>query len=77
MKLIIDGYEVEIKAKAVYSNRTNKADTQNFLNKLSVWALEASKYNAAIGAYATARDDVKASDEIYEVLKAQGVYDNL
>ena len=37
MKVIIDGYEVEIKAKSEFSNRFNKDDTLSLLNVINIW----------------------------------------
>lgn len=37
MKVMIDGYEVEIKAKSEFSNRFNKEDTLSLLNTINIW----------------------------------------
>ena len=37
MLVVIDGYEVEIKAKSEFSKRFNKEDTLNLLNTINVW----------------------------------------
>lgn len=37
MKVMIDGYEVEIKAKSEYSKRFNKDDTLSLLNIINIW----------------------------------------
>lgn len=42
MKIFIEGYEVEIKAKGGFSERYNKADTMAVLNTLAIYAGEAA-----------------------------------
>ena len=37
MLVMIDGYEVEIKAKSEFNNRFNKEDTLNLLNTINIW----------------------------------------
>lgn len=78
MKLMINGYEVEIKAKAKWSKRANKEDTMDFLNTISLLASEAAKYNEQIKAHdAVAEWCDRISDEIYNVLKENGAYKNI
>ncbi len=74
MKLMINGYEVEIKARATWSKRATKLDAMHFLNSISILAFEAAEYNRMkfgedCGKYAD-----RISDEIFEVLKANGLY---
>lgn len=76
MKIRIDGYEVEIKAKATWGDRTkaNKQDTMDLLNRISIWAMEAAGNPKNNGIKDLLE---KTSNEIYGQLEAAGAYENL
>ena len=82
MKVILGGYEVEIKAKTTYNKRYNKDDTLSVLNLLNIWqiseaAMLAHRYEE------TGKECYKAcSDLTYErvsdlhnFLSSFGIYD--
>lgn len=74
MKLIIDDFEVEVKAKFEGGERYNKEATLFFLNHLVVLAGEAKKGFEAEGAYALADSAQRAQKNIYEFCKDKGAY---
>ena len=75
MKLIIDGYEVEIKAKHTFEQKNNKGAVMGFLNHLSILFHEAGEYNTEHYGYDCGYQ--KESDDLYQFLKARGCYDDL
>ena len=70
MKLTIAGYEVEIKAKREGTDRYTKADTEGFLNRLSILLAHSETHDTYME-----RDAKEASHKIYETLDNLGVYD--
>lgn len=74
MKIIIDGCEVEIKAKSAGKNRYNDTDTMLVLNTLTSLVYEAScgYYNA--GCKHLANDARNLADTIYDLLDKNGYY---
>lgn len=70
MKLTIAGYEVEIKAKKDYNDRFNKADTEDFLNHLSLLL----RHSETLDTYME-REANEVSYKIYDVLDELGAYD--
>ncbi len=74
MKLTINGYEVEIKAKHTYESRVNKKATMDLLNLISIWASAAAKWTEEQSYPALAESYENAGDEIYKVLAAEGLY---
>lgn len=82
MKIEINGYEIEIKAKytnfgAHHNERYNKHDTQSVINQLSIWANEASARYSALGCDAIAKTAKDASVEMYAALVKSGYFKNL
>ena len=77
MKIIIDGFEIEVKAKKINSDRYNKGDTMMVLNKVSLLAFEASRTYEEERVYALADDSRTISETLYNMLKDQGMYDNI
>lgn len=77
MKLNINGYEVEIRAKDRYSSRANKADTMHFLNTLSIWASEAARTYRTEGCKSLEKNANNAADDIYNALSAAGLYKDI
>lgn len=77
MKVIIDGYEVEIKAKKVGKNKANIKDTMHILSELEGWAWgfagkaqqEGFKHMAL-----AIRDDASS---IHDTLDSCGYFDNI
>lgn len=74
MKIIIDGCEVEIKAKSVGKKRYNKTDTMYVLNTLSLLAHEASINYDNVGCNSLANKARDVADMIYDVLDKNGLY---
>lgn len=76
MKLTIDKFEVEIKAKGLFEDRFNKKDTIALLNKISILASNAADYygNTKYDALQEEANDI--SEEIYNFLKSIGAYNN-
>ena len=75
MKLKIDLYEVEIKAKRFHQKRNSEQEAMHFLNFLSIVLDEAGKYNKEHydgGDYL--REDAQ---KIYELLNEKGLYKDL
>lgn len=70
MKVIIEGYEVEIKAKYMTSNRYNKADTIAVLNTLAIYAGEAAVRYSDLGYKALERCAWKSRDSISDTIEA-------
>lgn len=74
MKIIIDGYEVEIKAKKAGKNRCNDTDTMFVLNTLTMLAYEASRGYDNAGCNHLANDARNIADTIYDLLDKNGHY---
>ena len=73
MKVSINGYEVEIKAKGVYGTRFNNIDTREFLLELShIFSLaQDTALNVGLG---DIHDNLKNSiDSIQDVLLESGM----
>lgn len=93
MRFIVDGYEIEIKARDTFHSRFNKDDTLDFLNTVCIWMSEAAKYknfeNKNDSGYYTDKPEAietskacagylrRASDELFDQLKEAGAYDRL
>lgn len=74
MKIIIDGCEVEIKAKSAGKNRYNATDTKFVLNTLAMLAYEASRSYDSAGCNHLANDARNLADSIYDLLDKNGYY---
>ena len=74
MKVIIGGYEVEIKAKKYAGGRFNKEDTMEVLNRLSVYALKAEENYQDAGFPGIARAARNDKRNIAAVLMSNGFY---
>ena len=77
MKLMINGYEVTIKARGRWSKKASEKDAMEFLNDVSIWASESAKYNREKGYEGLAESYDKAGYEIYKALEDAGLYDKL
>ena len=78
MKVMIEGFEVEIKAKAAGSGkRMNKQDTMRIMNLLSIWAFEAGEHYRKNGCTALEKGAKETAEVIYKMLEAEGCYDNI
>lgn len=74
MKIQINGYEVEIKAKWENAKRFNKADTMLVLNLISIYAAEAAARYETLGTDTLQRMARQVQDNIYATLEANGYY---
>lgn len=74
MKIIIDGCEVEIKAKKSGKNQYNETDTMFVLNTLTMLAYEASRGYDNVGCNHLANDARNLADTIYDLLDKNGYY---
>lgn len=77
MKLTIDNYEIEIKAKSRYSNRFNKNDTLDLLNILAIAFSNSRQRNELEGYEALAKRDNKNFYNINDFLDSNGFFDDL
>lgn len=74
MKIIIDGCEIEIKAKSVGKKRYNKTDTMYVLNTLSILAHEAADNYDKEGCNHFANRARDVANMIYDLLEENGLY---
>lgn len=74
MKIIIDGCEVEIKAKSAGKKRYNETDTMFVLNTLTMLAYEASHGYDNVGCNHLANDARNLANTIYDLLDKNGYY---
>lgn len=74
MKIIIDGCEVEIKAKSAGKNQYNKTDTMFVLNTLASLAFKASFSYDKEGYVHLANDASNLANTIYDLLDKNGYY---
>ena len=76
MKIIIDGYEVEIKAKKVDFGHTkfNKDDTLHLLNNVLVMINESADWNNEHGYEACGTLNSDLGKTLYKALKSEGLY---
>lgn len=74
MKLIMDGYEIEIKAKnTLTKTRYNDSDTKAVLNRISLaLMLSADKQELNEKSY-----ERRVSNDIYKALESVGYYNDL
>lgn len=68
MKLTMGIYEVEIKAKSVFSNRFNKEDTESLLTTLMVALCDSSVFNQNQGFPFTSKQHEEMMQNILETL---------
>lgn len=74
MKFIIDGCEVEIKAKSAGKKRYNETDTMLVLNTLTTLAFKASYSYDKEGYVYLANDARNLANTIYDLLDKNGYY---
>ena len=74
MTVMINGYEVEIKAKGEFATKYNKQDTMTILNLLAIYAAEASNRYEQCGMNALQRIAKDAHKNIFEKLDSMGYY---
>ena len=74
MKLKIDGYEVEIAVREPDNKHFSNEATKYFLNKLSLLASVASSHYIKEGYKGLAAEADRVSDDIYNFLEGQGLY---
>lgn len=76
MKLTIDKFEVEIKAKGIFGDRYNKKDTIALLNKISLLASRAAEYYKGTKFEALQDEAENIGEEIYNFIESIGAYNN-
>lgn len=67
--------EVTVTARGLWGDRTNKKDTIAFLNELSLVYGYAAKYEDMSGHAAMARGFREKANDIFQMLKEIGAYD--
>lgn len=77
MKVIIDGYEVEIKAKKVGKNKANIKDTMHILSMIEGWAWDSANLSDREGFPILANATRKEASHIHETLDSYGYFDNI
>ena len=77
MKITINGYEVEIKAKYKASDKMNQRDTMAVLNQISIWAGESKYRFIQNGCVHLAEIAGEAHNAIYDALDAKGYFDDV
>lgn len=74
MRIIINGYEVDIKAKREGKEQMNQKDTRALLNRLTGYAYEAADGYEKRNEFALAEDARKTARNIFMALEAAGYY---
>lgn len=78
MKFVVDGYEIDIKAKkCLIRERMNKQDTLSFMNTLCLylwWTAERDEYK---GYDDSSEIYVKEAQKLHDQLDALGYFDDL
>lgn len=76
MKLIIDGMEVEIRAKqnSDTDNKDKRETTLWLLNQISLAFQTSADYHDRLGCNAIAKDMRQKGSDIYEYLDSKGLY---
>jgi len=69
MKFTINGLEVEIKAKGIHGDKSNKVDLAYFLNDIALWSRDAAKWNEHIGYGGIATEAENVASEIYKQMQ--------
>ena len=75
MKIEINEYEIEVKAKRLNENRASKRTTMQVLNTISIWAAKAAKIMRAEDCPTLAKEYEEIADKLYRILKSEGLYD--
>ena len=73
MKIKLNGYEVEVKAKCI-NERYSEKETMNFLNWLSLMLDDLTKYNRSQGYEKFAQMREEEAINIYNMLAEKGLY---
>lgn len=69
------GMDIEIKAKWSWKERSTQDATEGCLNYISILAAEAANSFEATGSHSLAKQAREFSEQIYELLKSRGVYE--
>lgn len=69
------GMEIEVKAKEANHDKCSKAAAQYFMNYVAILASEAANRYRTLGCNALAEQAEEFHKEIYDILEAQGLYD--
>ena len=77
MKVIIDGYEVEIKAKKIGKNKANIKDTMHILSELEGWAWGFAGKAQQEGFNYMAKAIRNDALSIHKTLDSYGFFDNI
>lgn len=77
MKVVIDGYEVEIKARKVGENKTTTKDTMHILSEIEGWAWESARLREKEGYAILARATRKEASSIHDTLNSCGYFDKI
>ena len=69
------GMDIEIKAKWSWKERSTQDATEGCLNYISILASEAAESFETRGSHSLAKQAREFADQIYDLLKSRGVYD--
>ena len=74
MKIKINEYEIEIKAKHMYSDKACTDDVMSFLNTICMYAGESATWYDKIGMDALAKRARNFHNDIYDALDSKGYF---
>lgn len=77
MKVIIEGYEVEIKAKKVGKNKANSKDTMHIISKIEGCLWDSARLFEKEGYEILARATREDASSIHNTLDSCGYFDNI
>ena len=77
MKVIIDGYEVEIKAKKIGKNKANIKDTMHIVSEIEGGLWDSARLFDKEGFENLARATREDAVSIHNVLDSYGYFDNI
>lgn len=77
MRISIDKYEVEIRARRIGEGKYNKQDTMYILNMFSLYAHKAATRYREVKLNGLARQAEEVAEMIYTVLESNGLYDDI
>lgn len=75
MKFVVDGYEIEIKAKYEHTNRNASGVAMAFMNKVSLLYDEVAELYDREGNHMLAEYSRRQSKNLYDQLNEAGYYD--
>lgn len=74
MKVKVNGYEVEIKARDLSKDRATKKATLEFLNDLAILAIDSKEHNEELGYKSLAEEAENYRKAFYDVCDKNGLY---